>query len=116
MSVHPKIVFVLLAILIALIVNPATAQDATPEATATAAATPDVAVQRIEIQAADGLTLVGDLYNAQLNVQTPALLLMHMFQGNRHDSRSGTNFPVQVATCTGCMARDRTEMQRFSPS
>ena len=32
-----------------------------------------------------GFTLVGDEYNIELNVQTPAILLMHMFQGNRHD-------------------------------
>jgi acetyl esterase/lipase len=43
---------------------------------------------RIEIQAADGVTLVGDLYNAELNVQTPAVLLMHMYNGQRGDWRS----------------------------
>jgi len=68
-----------LAVLTVFMVAPAAAQDATPEAT------PDVAVLRVEVQAEDGLTLVGDLYNAQMNSQMPAILLMHMFQGNRHD-------------------------------
>ncbi len=54
----------------------ALAQDNTPPAR-----TP----MRVEIPAADGLTLVGDLYNAELNVQTPALLLMHMYNGKRTD-------------------------------
>ena len=40
---------------------------------------------RVEVQAADGLTLVGDLYNAELSVQTPAVLLMHMYGGRRTD-------------------------------
>ncbi len=42
---------------------------------------------RVEVQADDGLTLVGDLYNAELDVQTPALLLMHMYGGRRTDWR-----------------------------
>jgi acetyl esterase/lipase len=54
----------------------ARAQDSTPTAR-----TP----MRVEVSAADGLTLVGDLYNAELNVQTPALLLMHMYGGKRTD-------------------------------
>lgn len=41
------------------------------------------APQRIEVEAADGLVLVGDLYNAQLNVQTPAVLLLHETNGKR---------------------------------
>ncbi len=43
---------------------------------------------RVEVQAADGLTLVGDLYNAELDVQTPAVLLMHMYGGRRTDWRA----------------------------
>ncbi|MEO8392925.1 MAG: alpha/beta fold hydrolase [Chloroflexota bacterium] len=79
MNLRHKIILTILAVLTALLVAPISAQEATPEATA------DLTPMRVEIQAADGLTLVGDLYNAQLNVQTPAVLLMHMHLGNRHD-------------------------------
>jgi pimeloyl-ACP methyl ester carboxylesterase len=63
-------------LLIALTVIPAAAQTATPVL---------AAPLRIEIQAADGVTLVGDFYNAELNIQTPAVLLMHMVGGWRSD-------------------------------
>ena len=53
------------------------AQDDTPTAA------PPVPL-RVEVQAADGLMLVGDLYNAELSVQTPALLLMHMYRRAAH--------------------------------
>ena len=74
-----KTMFGVLALMLVLLVAPTSAQEAAPEATL------DLKPMRIEIQAADGLTLVGDLYNAQLNVQTPAILLMHMLGGSRSD-------------------------------
>lgn len=40
---------------------------------------------RVELETADDITLVGDLYNAELNVQTPAVLLTHMGDGTRSD-------------------------------
>lgn len=70
-----------LALTLAILIAPTLAQDSTP--------TPTVpAPMRVEVQAADGLTLVGDLYNAELDAQTPAVLLMHMYQGRRTDWRT----------------------------
>lgn len=74
-------------LILLLVLSPAAAQEAaTPEADVTAEA-PVVTSEpvRIEVTAADGVTLVGDLYNAERNIQTPAVLLMHMFGGSRRD-------------------------------
>ncbi|MBI1256228.1 MAG: alpha/beta fold hydrolase [Chloroflexi bacterium] len=89
MVVNKKIALVMLVLVLGLMVVgiSVSAQEATPEVTPEAA--PDVSEamtpMRVELRADDGLTLVGDLYNAQLNVQTPAILLMHMNGGNRND-------------------------------
>lgn len=71
-----SVIFITFALLLILTAAPAAAQTATPFLR-----TP----MRIEIQATDGVTLVGDLYNAELSVQTPAVLLLHMVGGSRAD-------------------------------
>src|SRR5688572_2686692 len=67
-------VFALLFVLLCGV--PLAAQESTPEMGE---------AMLLEVEAADGTILRGELWNAELNVQTPAVLLMHETDGTRQN-------------------------------